>query len=691
MKLLTRIFFIILITPALSYAAGPAGMYTDDEGITESDTPTYEKNQGSVNLTQEEKNTKTTITPATTNPPAAEETVEKEKFLEKVGNTITDGFSAVRNKISNIKDNSAQNRIERKAKNAINKIDKFCKKNPSTDNCTQENKHEAIEKIDTAQTQSIKELDKPNATKVVSKFETQLKEILTENDFKQVADEVEEEDNKVVENTENNNTEPEKELTKEQQLAKVAELQENYDNMKEIENSFENRMLGATGMATMGIGGMQLATAMTEDRADDAAEQQMKAYLATFSCTYANGKRFSGGETAIELPGGNELINLYSEYVGLANDLKTRKEALNLRPGIEAQPILDSATSGLYDDIATGKTSGTFTSLARALSDPNGADAAAWAAQREETAKQKKTALTTIGVGAVATVAGNLLINRNNEKERIAEILKKYEDLKKELTKISTELNNLPSQGCPDGSEGNPCKCKDENSVFIEGKGCMSCGEDKKPGDNGKCVCLDDDKEPDESGNCVDTCEIKDPKLKAADSCACITNASKDDTNTCQCNLGYTEENGSCVSSTKNLNTTMTEFSTDNAFRIGSSELTQEAKEAISKQSATIEEALKSYTGQEFCLQIIGHTDRTGFKSCRGDTNCNKKENQKLSKQRAETVLEKLNITNKNNVIAIGKGQEECDERNHPNDNDGKCRKITFELTEQACNPIPNN
>ena len=208
----------------------------------------------------------------------------------------------------------------------------------------------------------------------------------------------------------------------------LAELQENYENMKEIENSFENRMLGATGMATMGIGGMQLATAMTEDRADDAAEQQMKAYLATFSCTYADGKRFSGGETAIELPGANELINLYSEYVGLANELKTRKEALGLRAGIEAQPILDSATSGLYDDISTGKTSGAFTSLARALSDPNGADAAAWAAQREETAEQKKTALTTLGIGAVATVAGNILINRNNEKERSAEIQKKYDE-----------------------------------------------------------------------------------------------------------------------------------------------------------------------------------------------------------------------------------------------------------------------
>ena len=226
---------------------------------------------------------------------------------------------------------------------------------------------------------------------------------------------------------------------KAQQQAKIAELQENYDNMKEIENSFENRMLGATGMATMGIGGMQLATAMTEDRADDAAEQQMKAYLATFSCTYADGKRFSGGETAIELPGANELINLYSEYVGLANDLKTRKDALGLRAGIEAQPILDSATSGLYDDISTGKTSGAFTSLARALSDPNGADAAAWAAQRAETAKQKKTALTTLGIGAVATVAGNILINRNNEKERSAEIQKKYDETTAGITDILTE------------------------------------------------------------------------------------------------------------------------------------------------------------------------------------------------------------------------------------------------------------
>ena len=301
----------------------------------------------------------------------------------------------------------------------------------------------------------IAHCDGLNLQKILDNYTSRLNALLADNGLntatgstenteaaaeeEETADEVEEEDNKVVEDTENNNTDPEKELTKEQQLAKVAELQENYDNMKEIENSFENRMLGATGMATMGIGGMQLATAMTEDRADDAAEQQMKAYLATFSCTYADGKRFSGGETAIELPGANELINLYSEYVGLANDLKTRKEALGLRAGIEAQPILDSATSGLYDDISTGKTSGAFTSLARALSDPNGADAAAWAAQRAETAEQKKTALTTLGIGAVATVAGNILINRNNEKERSAEIQKKYDETTAGIIDILTE------------------------------------------------------------------------------------------------------------------------------------------------------------------------------------------------------------------------------------------------------------
>ena len=276
---------------------------------------------------------------------------------------------------------------------------------------------------------------------IVGDFKIKISEILKTNGFEEIANKVAKEKTEKTNNKKENggiNKKNSKEKlpteSREELEAKVDELRDNYEDMKEIETSFENRMLGATGIASMGMGGMQLASAMSEEKADAAAEQQMKAYLATFSCTYADGKRFKGGESAIELPGGNDLIGLYSEYVNLANDLKTRKQALGLRAGIEAEPILDSATSGLYDDVATGKTSGAFASLARALSDPNGEDAAAWAAQKEATAQKKKTGLTVAGIGAAVSVAGNVLINRNNPKERSAEILAESKNIKKSIT-----------------------------------------------------------------------------------------------------------------------------------------------------------------------------------------------------------------------------------------------------------------
>ena len=162
---------------------------------------------------------------------------------------------------------------------------------------------------------------------------------------------------------------------------------------------------------------MRRCSAMAEENADADAEAAMRAYLATFHCNYGAGKNIPGGERDIELPGGNELIGLYSEYVNLANDLKIRKTALDMRPGIESEPILDAATSGLYDDVAIGKTSGAYTSLARALMDPNGADAAAWAAQKAETADKKKTGMITAGIGAGGALVGNLAINSGKEKQ----------------------------------------------------------------------------------------------------------------------------------------------------------------------------------------------------------------------------------------------------------------------------------
>ena len=166
-------------------------------------------------------------------------------------------------------------------------------------------------------------------------------------------------------------------------------------------------MLGAAGIGATGIGGMQLASALSEQSADNNAEQAMTAYLATFTCEYGD-NRVSGGKTSVDLPGGNELIDLYSEYVALANDLKVRKNALGVKPGIESEAILDSAKTGLYDDEGLEPRTGAYASLARALQNPDGEDAKKWAEQTEKASKNIKTGAITAGAGAVGGLVGHI-------------------------------------------------------------------------------------------------------------------------------------------------------------------------------------------------------------------------------------------------------------------------------------------
>ena len=239
--------------------------------------------------------------------------------------------------------------------------------------------------------------------------------------------------------TDNNATVAERKLTPEEQEQKISELRDNADAMKEKEQSEANKMLGGATMAATGMGGMQLASALAEQSADNEAEQDMRAYLATFSCKYGN-ERASGGERDIELPGGNELINLYSEYVALANDLKVRKNALGVKPGIESEAILDSAKTGLYDDEELEPRTGAYASLARALQNPDGEDAKMWAAQREKTAENLKTGATVAGIGAVGGLVANPAINAKAPKERSAEINTKYEKLKQEAEVVQQEI-----------------------------------------------------------------------------------------------------------------------------------------------------------------------------------------------------------------------------------------------------------
>ena len=202
-----------------------------------------------------------------------------------------------------------------------------------------------------------------------------------------------------------------------------ADINEAYDNAKETEHSFENRMLGGVSTAATGIGAMQVASAFAEQRADEVAERDMSAYITTMKCEYGGGHQVNLGQEET-LPGGNELLGYYNEYREIAERLKETKNALGLRPGIESEVLYDRAQSGLYQYASIGKTGGGETSLYRALTDETGADAVAWAEQKEKSAKQLKTGASVVGAGVATGIIGNAIINKNDNNKTNAQTTK---------------------------------------------------------------------------------------------------------------------------------------------------------------------------------------------------------------------------------------------------------------------------
>jgi hypothetical protein len=189
--------------------------------------------------------------------------------------------------------------------------------------------------------------------------------------------------------------------------------QDAYEAAKENEQSLANRTLTAATIAATGIGGMELARGLSEQKADKAAEQDMAAYIETFRCEYGNGKQVKAGPDEIELPGGNDetFMKLRSEYMALAADLKERKLALGMKPGIESEEILDKSQMGLYDDENIGIESGAYSSLYRAQMLNSEEDQA----KIDEDAKKSKARVIgggiAAGVGVVGGAIGNALIN----------------------------------------------------------------------------------------------------------------------------------------------------------------------------------------------------------------------------------------------------------------------------------------
>ena len=223
--------------------------------------------------------------------------------------------------------------------------------------------------------------------------------------------------------------------------SKIQELRDAAAEAKEREQSTANKMLGGMAIGTMGLSGMELASAVSEKQAMEDAEQAMRAYLATFVCRYDSGKSVRGGEIDVELPGGNDLLPLVTEYKQLAADLKSRKEALGIAPGIESETILDKASNGLYDDEGLEKSGGAFISVSRALMDETSKDATEWSADKEAVDKKIKTSAAVAAAAAVASVAANLAINGGKQNAVVSKADTTRQEVKKILDDIIANCN----------------------------------------------------------------------------------------------------------------------------------------------------------------------------------------------------------------------------------------------------------
>lgn len=386
--------------------------------------------------------------------------------------------------------------------------------------------------------------------------------------------------------------------------ARVDELRENAKKMHDKETSTANKLIGAAGIGATGIGTSQALSALSEQRADNRAENDMRAYLATIKCDYGTGKTVNGGETGIELPGGNELTQYATQYKTLAADLKVRKTALGMSPGIESETIIDAAETGLYDNAATGKTNGAFTSLSRALSDETSADAQAWAQQKADTARKLKTGAIVAGVGAVGSAIANLAVNSGADKQNKSdEILAKYAS----LYKLEREVAALPVAKiptCPTGATGTypNCTCPD--------------GQTYNPNNN---TC-DTVTQPEEQ----QTVDTEEPQTLIPE----IVSPTPAET-------------------IPKTNTAVITLPNDQLFDIGKSTLRKDAQSALAKFGTDLNDS----AWNNCTITIVGHTDPVG----------GNRVNQRLSNDRAKAVNDAIKTTNTTiKFTASGKASADC-------------------------------
>ena len=225
----------------------------------------------------------------------------------------------------------------------------------------------------------------------------------------------------------------------------LAEKQSAYDAAKAKENSFANKALTSVSTITTGIGGMELAQGLSEQRADKEAEEKMAEYIETMQCTYGNGKLVKAGLEEIELPGGNDeqMMNLRAEYFSTAQGLAELKNSLGMKPGIESEIILNKTEMGLYDDENTGISDGKYASLYRANMLNSESDKDKIAADKKASKNRVIGGAIAAGSGVLIGVVGNSVINgklgdllkQSNAGKETKALLQAQQDALKDLQK----------------------------------------------------------------------------------------------------------------------------------------------------------------------------------------------------------------------------------------------------------------
>lgn len=415
---------------------------------------------------------------------------------------------------------------------------------------------------------------------------------------------------------------PQPKLSEADSQARISELRENAQKMRDKEQSTANKLIGAVGIGATGIGTSQALSALAEQRADQNAEDDMRAYLATIKCDYGMGKNISGGETGIELPGGNELAQYVTQYKTLAADLKVRKTALGLAPGIESETIIDAADTGLYDNAATGKTDGAFTSLSRALGDKTGADAQAWAQQKADTANKLKTGAIVAGIGVMGGTIANQTVNSGtNKQNKSDEILAKYAPLYK-LERAIASLPTTPIPACPtNGATGTypECVCNDAGSTYNQNTNTCDQSITNSTQNSNAEINNESPKEKENTST-----QQTAPEVSASSALPdAITKTIND----------------------KKTNTATIRLPAVKLFDIGKYDLTSDAQTAL----AQFGTALNDTAWNECTVDIVGYTDPIG----------GTKINKKLSQNRANAVKNAINTSNKTIVVHTD-GKSNC-------------------------------